>query len=361
MKKIFSFKLSIETPILNEDDLLTGNLGLSLSRIYKNFEKILGANAHEISNDDKNIDSKPYSALFLEVIKIYSEALSVQSLQKKDCFKDVINYLINENQIWLNNILNEFDLVTKYRILIKGLFKLQSENKIEYTADLQSLTTDEKPAKMSIGMPVYNGGVFLSGALDSLLAQNYQDFELIICDNASTDNTLEICNAYINKDSRIKYYRNQDNLGSAKNFQRVLELASGEYFMWAAHDDRWHPDFISKCIFKLEQNPQAILCNTDTFFIDNKGNILEKYSQFSGARGLDTSGMNVVERFSEFMYNFNAFIIYGVFQTSSLKKLFSFPLILGADIILMLRIVLFGDILNVRERLFYYYFDNLCS
>lgn len=89
---------------------------------------------------------------------------------------------------------------------------------------------NRKQPQVSIGMPVYNGEQFLKDALDSILAQTFDNFELIISDNTSTDNTQEICKAYSAKDQRICYYRNEKNLGAAWNFNRVFELARGEYF-----------------------------------------------------------------------------------------------------------------------------------
>ena len=97
---------------------------------------------------------------------------------------------------------------------------------------------DSQPL-VSIGMPVYNGERFIRQALDSLLAQDCENFELIISDNASADGTQEICLEYAAQDGRIRYYRNENNLGALANFNRVLGLAQGPYFMWAAHDDVW--------------------------------------------------------------------------------------------------------------------------
>ena len=98
---------------------------------------------------------------------------------------------------------------------------------------------------VSIGMPVYNGDKFITYALDSLLAQEFTDFELIISDNASTDATESICRNYAERDVRIKYIRQSQNEGAWKNFQFVLGAAKGEYFMWAACDDTWHESWIN--------------------------------------------------------------------------------------------------------------------
>lgn len=104
---------------------------------------------------------------------------------------------------------------------------------------------------VSIGMPIYNGGKYISEALDSLLAQTFTNFELIISDNCSTDNTERICKEYALKDSRIRYIRQLANIGSTANFAFVLQEAVGAYYMWAAHDDRWRSNFLEKLVHIL--------------------------------------------------------------------------------------------------------------
>ncbi len=110
---------------------------------------------------------------------------------------------------------------------------------------------------VSIGMPVYNGERFICQALDSLLVQDYENFELIISDNASTDATWQICQEYATKDPRIRLNLNEHNLGVVSNFDLVLNMARGPYFMWAAGDDFWLPAFISTLIRELEAHPEA--------------------------------------------------------------------------------------------------------
>jgi glycosyltransferase involved in cell wall biosynthesis len=106
--------------------------------------------------------------------------------------------------------------------------------------------------KVSIGMPVYNGERFICEAIDSLLAQTFTDFELVISDNASTDSTASICQRYSKQDPRIHYIRQQDNIGVLRNFQFVLNHASGEYFMWAACDDKWDGNWIKMLHMRLK-------------------------------------------------------------------------------------------------------------
>ena len=112
--------------------------------------------------------------------------------------------------------------------------------------------------RVSIGIPVYNGGRFIKEAIDSILAQTFEDFELILSDNASTDETEEICKEYATLDRRIRYYRNEENLGAAKNYNRVFELSNGEYFKWASHDDLCAPEYLERCIAALCPPPPGV-------------------------------------------------------------------------------------------------------
>src|SRR5688572_28337892 len=94
-----------------------------------------------------------------------------------------------------------------------------------------------KAPLVSIGLPVYNGERFLSEALDSLLGQTLADFELIVSDNASTDRTAEICLAYAARDARVRYVRQQTNIGAIRNWNFVARQARGQYFKWASAND----------------------------------------------------------------------------------------------------------------------------
>ena len=101
-------------------------------------------------------------------------------------------------------------------------------------------------------MPVFNGANFIGEAIESLLNQTHTEFELIISDNGSTDNTEPICKAYANKDSRVLYVRHASNRGGLENFRYVLKESTCDYFMWAAADDVWDPRWVetllSECI-----------------------------------------------------------------------------------------------------------------
>jgi glycosyltransferase involved in cell wall biosynthesis len=131
---------------------------------------------------------------------------------------------------------------------------------------------------VSIGLPVYNGAKYLKLALDSLLAQSYTNFEVIISDNASTDGTQQICKEYAAKDNRIHYYRNEKNTEAPVNFNRVFNLSSGKYFKWAADDDTQAPDYLRKCVQTLEGDDSVALCHSKTIRIKENGEVAGIYN-----------------------------------------------------------------------------------
>ncbi|MDJ0615326.1 MAG: glycosyltransferase family 2 protein [Calothrix sp. MO_192.B10] len=106
---------------------------------------------------------------------------------------------------------------------------------------------------VSFGLPVYNASkVYLTQLLDSLLAQDIQDIEVVISDNASDNDTQEVCEEYANRDPRIRYHRNSENIGQVDNFNKVLKLARGKYFRWIGSDDWLETDYARRCVEVLE-------------------------------------------------------------------------------------------------------------
>ncbi|MDT9339350.1 glycosyltransferase [Trichodesmium erythraeum 21-75] len=207
---------------------------------------------------------------------------------------------------------------------------------------------------VSIGLPVYNGENYLRGALNSLLAQDYQDFEVNICDNASTDETGKICQEYAAKDSRIIYHRSDVNIGSTKNFKQVFDLSNGKYFMWAAHDDLWEPSYISKCLKKLEENPSAVLCCSEIIFINEDNSIRHEWTDFY--KNINTLGMDFSGRFHQLVNRVGWFAIYGLIRSEALREVLKEdqPAVYGLDVIQLLKLMFLGELVKVSEPLFYY-------
>jgi glycosyltransferase involved in cell wall biosynthesis len=139
----------------------------------------------------------------------------------------------------------------------------------------KTVQTERHVPKVSIGMPVYNGEKFIRKALDSLLAQTFTDFELIISDNASTDKTKIICEEYAKRDERIRYICQSQNIGAINNFLFVLNEACGKYFMWASHDDYWDNNWLELLLTNIKDN--AIISMGRGIFVEQDETIISEY------------------------------------------------------------------------------------
>jgi len=128
--------------------------------------------------------------------------------------------------------------------------------------------------KVSLGLPVYNGERFVQHAIQSVLNQTFTDFELIISDNASTDATQDICEEFARKDPRIRYVRQEINIGAKANFNRVFEYSRGEYFKWVAADDVCGPRYLELTVAQLDADPGAVLAHTLSCTINAEGEIV---------------------------------------------------------------------------------------
>lgn len=169
--------------------------------------------------------------------------------------------------------------------------------------------------RLSVGLPVYNGQRFLAEALDSLLDQSFTDFELIISDNASTDDTEEICRRYAAGDTRIRYLRQPRNIGCNPNHNAVLGEARGEYFKWAAHDDLYGRDLLARCVEVLDEHPDVVLCHADMAIIDESGAVVRHFDYT-----LATGSTDVRERFRSLVVTDGADDEYGVMRTDVLRS-----------------------------------------
>ena len=157
-----------------------------------------------------------------------------------------------------------------------------------------------KQSKLTIGIPFYNGEKSIAKTIESVLNQTFVDFELIISDNGSTDNTANICLAYAGKDHRIRYLRNENNLGLLFNYDRLLHSAGGEYFARIQCGDYWAMTFAEKCIEALDKSPETVLCYTAVNMLDIEGNVLSIHKD---VKELQDSDLFV--RYKAFMWKFD--------------------------------------------------------
>lgn len=211
---------------------------------------------------------------------------------------------------------------------------------------------NESVPRVSIGLPVYNGENFLEAALDSILAQTFEDFELIISDNASSDRTEEICRSYAAKDKRIRYCRLETNLGPIANFNRLVELARGDYFKWVAHDDIYAPDFLAKCVEVLDRDDSVVLCYAKTKLIDREGKIIRKYDY-----PLATNSPQPAERFRSLVLanqkRYVAIEFFGLVRAKALKMTPLHGYYARGDSVLLVRLSLLGRFYEIPKYLFF--------
>lgn len=201
---------------------------------------------------------------------------------------------------------------------------------------------------LSIGLFVYNGESFLPETLDSILAQTFRDFELIISDNASSDATQEICERYAATDARIRYFRTKTNMGAGWNIRRVFSLGTGKYFKWSACDDVYEPEFLSKCIEALEREPGFVAAHARTRVIDEHGNFIENYNW-----PMQTDSPDPVIRFREMLLNDHmCYQIFGVFRRDVLLQVPPQGSYVNSDGVLLAQMALLGRFYEDPEFLF---------
>ena len=202
--------------------------------------------------------------------------------------------------------------------------------------------------RLSIGLPVFNGERFIRAAVESILAQSFTDFELIISDNASTDTTPAICQEYAQRDGRIRVVRHTENHGGAWNFNYVFSLARGDYFKWAPCDDVIAPMYLERCIEALDRTPEAVLAQARVIKIDDRGDHVLKIEE-----RLPTDSSEAWRRFRALLQIPHGWYqALGVIRTEALKRS---PLIApytSSDVVLTVWLSLLGSFYEVPEYLF---------
>lgn len=199
-------------------------------------------------------------------------------------------------------------------------------------------SADQSPL-VTIGMPIYNEERFLERALDSLRAQDYENIQILISDNASTDSTGDIGSRVATEDQRVSYRRCDENIGVAANFRQVLDMAEGKYFMWAAGHDEWSRDLISNSVTTLEANEGATIAFAASHWIDESGVRDDRDTEYP-----DTREMSLFSRFFTVFWG-NMHPVLGVIRLDSLRRTRSIQSFAGADLVLLSELILMGDFL----------------
>ena len=204
--------------------------------------------------------------------------------------------------------------------------------------------------KVSVGFVVYNGENYVEDGLKCLIEQDYENLEINICDNGSTDRTPDIYKSFVERDSRIRVFRSQENIGPSRNFEKAFHISNAPYFMWASCDDRRHPTFIRRCVEALDNDPQVALAYPFTRFINNQGegNLICKDP-------FDLTQESSIERYKNIIGRLGyCNSVYGIYRSSMLVNttLFTKQSYAG-DVHLILQLLFLGKIYQVPEILYY--------
>lgn len=209
--------------------------------------------------------------------------------------------------------------------------------------------SDEVPL-VSVGIPTYNRPEGLRRTLECITGQTYQNLEIIVSDNCSPGpETERVVREFMEKDSRIQYFKQEENKGPTFNFRFVLEKATGEYFMWAADDDDWDPTYVEKCVNALLERPNAALAYSDPYFRDYQG-----WNLYSYECDISSSSPSPVKRAIRLLtQDYPNTPIYGLIRTNIIKRIPLFEKY-GYDQIIVLILALSGPILRIEKGLFVY-------
>jgi len=203
--------------------------------------------------------------------------------------------------------------------------------------------------RVSLGLPVYNGKTLIAATIESILAQELRDFELIISDNGSTDGTLEVCREFAERDPRVVVIEGGRNVGATRNFNRVFEFARAPYFKWAAHDDHYEPTFLSRCVEALDRDPRAVLAYTAAVDIDPATGAV--FGPVDYEVGTDLP--DPVARYAEVLLRPHpCFQVFGVIRSDVLAQTALIGSYSGSDRVLLGELALHGRFIEIPDRLF---------
>ena len=200
---------------------------------------------------------------------------------------------------------------------------------------------------VSVCLPVYNGEAYLADAIQSVLSQTFSDLELIVSDNASTDRTGALCREAEARDPRVRYFRSETNNGLAWNFNRAFHLATGRYLVWIGHDDIMEPDYIMRCVDEMEGHADALLCFSNSRYIDGDGNVMEEMDLKNTGAAKTPS-----ERFGLILFDPSCDPICGVMKVEFLRQTRLHPGYADSDRVLLAELGFRGRFRKINEYLF---------
>jgi glycosyltransferase involved in cell wall biosynthesis len=202
---------------------------------------------------------------------------------------------------------------------------------------------------VTIGLPVYNGQNYLEQAIDSLLAQSFEDFRLIIADNASSDSTEEICREAASLDGRVEYHRHDRNLGAAANYNYTVELATGPYFMWHAHDDLRAPEFLERAVHAHETTDGTSIVFSRARVMGPQGELGDEIARPDGllsARDDQRLRAAITCRMPDI-------VLFGLMRREYLVQTGRHGAFKGGDRLLVAEMGLLGPFVEISETMFY--------
>ena len=210
--------------------------------------------------------------------------------------------------------------------------------------------------RLSIGLPVYNGEAYLADSLEALVGQSFEDFELIISDNASTDGTAEICRRFEALDSRVRYLRQPVNIGAAPNHHFVFQQSSSALFKWAAADDLYARDLLEHCVGMLDERRDVVLAHSWTAAIDSEGRITQALEY-----PLETDSPRASVRFRSMLFGsgdndegiIRADDQYGVIRSDVLRRVLPQGSYYHSDRTMMTAIALYGSFYQTPDWLYF--------
>ena len=218
----------------------------------------------------------------------------------------------------------------------------------------RSLDQDTHAPRVSVGMPVYNAARWLDRSIEAILEQTFEDLELVISDNASTDESFDIAQRYADKDNRVRLFRNPANLGVSKNYSRLVQYARGEYFKWASSNDLCDRTFIEKCVKILDARSDVSLCCPRTKLFVTDPETGDEY-----AAGLQTLDANPLARFRQVLEHVGLNnTINGLIRMSVLGETGLMRSHYASDVTLLAEIALRGKLVELPEYLFFRRFDE---